>query len=160
MSRMLSRLACVLIPVFFMTSAQAAERPPYGPDVTLAAAKKIAAGAIAHAKKNKWNVAVAIVDNHGFRVYYERLDDTQTASAAVAVDKARTAAMYRRPSRVFEDVVVKKGRVAVMTLRGVTAVTGGLPIMMGGKVIGGVGVSGVASVQDEMAAKAGLDALK
>jgi uncharacterized protein GlcG (DUF336 family) len=144
----------------FATTGQAAEARSYGPAVTLAVAKKVAAGAIAHAKKMKWNVAVAIVDKHGFLVYYERLDDTQTASAAVAVDKARTAAMYRRPSRVFENVVVKKGRTAVMTLRGVTAIIGGLPIKVGGKVIGGVGVSGVASVQDEMAAQAGLDALK
>jgi glc operon protein GlcG len=160
MSKLILRVMCVLVPMFFVTTGQAAEARSYGPAVTLAVAKKVAAGAIAHAKKNGWNVAVAIVDKHGFLVYYERLDDTQTASAAVAVDKARTAAMYRRPSRVFENVVVKKGRTAVMTLRGVTAIIGGLPIKVGGKVIGGVGVSGVASVQDEMAAQAGLDTLK
>ena len=160
MSKLFLRVLCVLVPMFFVTTAQAAEARSYGPAVTLAVAKQVAAGAIAHAKKMKWNVAVAIVDKHGFLVYYERLDDTQTASAAVAVDKARTAAMYRRASRVFEEVLVKKGRTAILGLRGATPVIGGLPIKVSGKVIGGVGVSGVSSAQDEMAAQAGLNTLK
>jgi glc operon protein GlcG len=122
-------------------------------------AKKMSVAAVAEAQKNKWNVAVAIVDNHGFLVYYERLDDTQTASPGIAVDKARTAAMFRRPSKAFEDVV-GKGRVAVLGLPGATPIAGGLPIMSGGKVIGGIGVSGVTSEQDEQVARAGLDGMK
>ncbi len=141
------------------TLAPAQERPPYGPDITIDTAKKIAAAAVVEAKKNKWNVAIAIVDNHGFLVYYERLDDTQTASPVIAVEKARTAAMFRRPSKAFEEVV-GKGRVAVLGLPGATPITGGLPIMSGGKVIGGIGVSGVTSEQDEQIARAGLDGMK
>ena len=139
--------------------AAAQDRPSYGPQITLDMAKKMSVAAVAEAQKNKWNVAIAIVDNHGFLVYYERLDDTQTASPGIAVEKARTAAMFRRPSKVFEDVV-GKGRVAVLGLPGATPITGGLPIMSGGKVIGGIGVSGVTSEQDEQIARAGLDGMK
>ena len=92
-------------------------------------------------------------------VYYEMLDDTQTSSATIAIEKARTAAMFRRPSKAFEDVV-SKGRVAVLGLPGVTPVQGGLPIYVNGKIIGGVGASGVNSDQDEQVVQAGLNALK
>jgi len=154
------RLVCVLVIGLYAATASAQEgRPPYGPDVTIDQAKKIGAGAIAHAKSKNWRVAVAVVDNHGFLVYFERMDDTQTASVEVAQDKARTASMYRRPSRVFEEVVVGKGRTAVLGLRGATPIIGGLPIMVDGKVIGGVGTSGVKSSEDEECSQAGLDAM-
>ena len=135
-----------------------ADRPSYGPAITLDAAKKVAAGAVAEARKNGWNVAIAIVDTHGFLTYFERLDDTQTAAPRIAVAKARTAAMFRRPSSGFEETVAK-GRIAVMGLPGATPVTGGVPIMVDGKVIGGIGVSGVASEQDEQIARAGCATL-
>jgi uncharacterized protein GlcG (DUF336 family) len=102
-------------------------------------------------------VAVAVVDNHGFLVYFERMDNTQTASMDIAVGKARAAATYRRPTRAFMDVI-NKGGPATATLPGVFASPGGLPIMSDGKVIGGVGVSGVTGAQDEQCAKAGLGA--
>jgi len=137
--------------------AVAQERPPYGQEVGLELAKKIAAGAVAESKKNGWRMAIAIVDNHGFLVYYERMDDTQTASVDVAVDKAKAAAMYRRPTKVFEDGIAK-GRNALLGLRGATPIEGGLPIMVGGKVIGAIGVSGANSDQDAAAATAGLKA--
>jgi len=137
--------------------ATAQERPPYGQEVNLDMAKKIAAGAYAESKKNGWRMAIAVVDNHGFLVYYERMDDTQTASVDVAVDKAKAAAMYRRPTKVFEDGIAK-GRNALLGLRGATPIEGGLPIMAGGKVIGGVGVSGANSDQDAQAATAGVKA--
>jgi len=141
--------------------AQAPARPSYGAEVNLETAKKIAAAALAEAAKNKWAVAVAIVDNHGMLVYYEMMDDTQTAGATISIEKARTAAMFRRPSKDFEDRVAGAGvGVAVLGLPGVTPIDGGLPIMAGGKVIGGVGVSGMAAAQDAVVAKAGLDALK
>ena len=137
--------------------AAAQERPPYGPDVTIEQAKAIAAGTIAESKKNGWRMAVAIVDNHGFLVYFERMEDIQTSSVHLAQDKARTAAMFRRPSKVFEDGVAK-GRIAILGLNGATPIEGGLPIMSGGKVIGGIGVSGANSDQDAAAAAAGLKA--
>jgi glc operon protein GlcG len=136
----------------------AAQAPTYGAQITLETAKKIAGAAVVEAVKNKWPVAIAVVDNHGFLVYYERPDDTQTSSPHIAVEKARTAAMFRRPSRAIEDA--SKTRVAVLGLPGATPVTGGLPIVVDGKIIGGVGVSGVTSEQDEQVAKAGLDGLK
>ena len=137
--------------------AQAADqpRPEYGPDITVEAAKKIAQATLAECSSNKWNVAVAVVNTHGSLVYYERMNNTQSASAKIAVDKAAAAAMYRRTTRVFADTIAKAGP-AVMTLPGVVASPGGMPIFSGGKVIGGVGVSGVTGDQDEQCAKAGL----
>jgi len=139
--------------------AAAQDRPPYGTPVTLEQAKKIAAGAIEESRKNGWRMAVAVVDTHGFLKYYEMMDDTQTASAQVAIDKATASAMYRRPTKAFEDGIAK-GRTALLGLRGATPIEGGLPIMVGGKVIGGLGVSGANSDQDAAAAMAGLKLLQ
>ena len=139
--------------------ASAQERPPYGNSITVDQAKKIAAGALAESKKNNWRMAISIVDNHGFPVYFERMEDTQTASIQIALDKAKTAAMFRRPSKAFEDGIAK-GRVALLGLTGATPIEGGLPIMVDGRVIGGIGVSGMNSDQDAQAAQAGLNALK
>lgn len=138
------------------TSAFAQDkRPDYGTAVNAAGAKKIAAGVVAECQKNGWNVAVAVVDTHGFLVYFERMDNTQTASMDIAVGKARAAATYRRPTRVFMEVI-NKGGPATATLPGVFASPGGVPIMVDGKVTGAVGVSGVTGDQDEQCAKAGL----
>ncbi len=131
----------------------------YGPDVTLEVAKKIAAGAVVEANKNNWRVAIAIVDTHGFLKYYEMMDDTQTASATVAIEKAKTAAMFRRPTKMFEDAIAG-GRHALLGMNGVTPVEGGLPIVLNGKVVGAVGVSGLTSPQDAQVGQAGLDSLK
>jgi glc operon protein GlcG len=131
------------------------KRPDYGTAVNAAGAKKIAAGVVAECQKNGWNVAVAVVDNHGFLVYFERMDNTQTASMDIAVGKAKAAATYRRPTRVFMEAI-NKGGPATVTLPGVFASPGGLPIMVDGKVTGGVGVSGVTGDQDEQCSKAGL----
>ena len=131
----------------------------YGLPVDLEQAKKVAAGAMAEAHRNSWRVAVAIVDTHGFLKYYEMMDDTQTASAAVAVDKARTAAMFRRPTKMFEEGIAG-GRLALLGMHGAIPIEGGLPIVLNGKVIGGIGVSGLTSVQDAQVAQAGLDTLE
>jgi uncharacterized protein GlcG (DUF336 family) len=135
-----------------------AQAPSYGGDVTISQAKQIAAGAIAHAQKNKWNMAVAIVDRHGSLVYFEKMDDTQTGSVQVALDKAKASGMFRRPTRAFEEGVAK-GRVALLGLTGATPITGGVPIVVGGKIIGGVGVSGATGDQDEEVALAGTKSL-
>jgi uncharacterized protein GlcG (DUF336 family) len=132
-------------------------RPDYGPTVNTATAKKIAAAVIAECQKNSWNVAVAVVDNHGYLVYFERMENTQYASNDIAIDKARVAATYRRPTRVFMDTI-NKGGPATATLRGVVASPGGVPLMTDGKVTGAVGVSGVTGDQDEQCAKAGAGA--
>jgi glc operon protein GlcG len=147
-------LGAALIATIAGASAQE-RRPDYGTAVNAVAAKKIAAGVLAECQKNGWNVAVAVVDNHGFLVYFERMDNTQTAGVEIAVGKAKSAAMYRRATRVFVDTI-NKGGPAVATLPGVFASPGGLPIMADGKVVGGVGVSGVTGDQDEQCAKAGL----
>jgi len=142
-----------------LAPAQAPVRPPYGAEVTLETAKKIAAGAMAESKKQNWYVAVAIVDNHGMLIYYEMQDNTQKASADVAIEKARTAAIWRRPSKEFEQVIAD-GRVAILGIRNAIPIEGGLPIVVDGKMIGAIGVSGMASPQDAQVARAGLDALK
>lgn len=152
-----SRFVLGLGFMLFAACAMAQERPPYGPEIGVDQAKKIAAGAVAESKKNGWRMAIAVVDNHGFLVYYERMDDTQTASVQVALDKAKAAAMFRRPTKAFEDGI-KGGRVALLGLSGATPIEGGVPIMAGGKVIGAIGVSGAASDQDAQAAMAGLKA--
>jgi glc operon protein GlcG len=152
-------LAGVLSLVLVSGIASAQDRPPYGPDVRLDQAKKMAAGALAEAQKNKWRVATAIVDNHGFLVYFEKMDDTQTAGVETAIEKARTAAMFRRPTKVMEDAL-NKGRASILGFPGVTPVDGGLPIMVDGRVLGGIGVSGVNADQDAQVAQAGLNALK
>jgi len=131
-------------------------RPDYGPDVNTAQAKKIATGVVAECQKNSWNVSVAVVDNHGDLVYFERMENTQYASNDIAINKAKTAAVYRRPTRVFMDVINKGGPATATLGGGLTASPGGLPIMVDGKVTGGVGVSGVTGDQDEQCAKAGL----
>jgi len=129
-------------------------RPDYGPAVTTAQAKKIAAAVIAECQKNSWNVAVAVVDNHGYLVYFERMENTQYASNDIAVGKARAAATYRRPTRAFADVI-NKGGPATATLPGVFASPGGVPLIVDGKVAGAVGVSGVTGDQDEQCSTAG-----
>jgi glc operon protein GlcG len=136
-----------------------AATPTYGPPVTLETAKQLAAGAVAEAHRNHWRVAIAIVDTHGMLKYYEMMDDTQTASAHICVEKARTAAMFRRPSKWFEELIAG-GRTAVLGLQGALPIEGGVPIVVDGKVVGGIGISGLTSVQDGQVAQAALATLK
>jgi glc operon protein GlcG len=132
----------------------------YGPTVTLEQTKKVLAAAEAEAIKQGWNVAIAVVDTAGNLVGFIKRDDTQTASVMVAQDKARTAALYKRPSKAFQDMVAGGGLgLRVMTMRDVVAAEGGLPLIVGGKVIGAVGVSGVNSDQDGIVAAAGAATL-
>jgi len=157
-SRLIPHALGVAALALFATSAAAQQRPDYGTPVTIDQAKKIAAAVVAECSSNKWNVAVAVVDTAGNLVYFERIENTQFASADIAIKKANVAARFRRSTRAFVDAIAKGGP-SVMTLPGMIASLGGLPIVSGGKVIGGVGVSGVTGDQDEQCAKAGLGAL-
>ena len=134
---------------------------PYGPPVGLENAKKAAAPALAEAAKNNWTVAVAIVDPGGNLVYYEKMDNTQLGSANVAVDKARSAALFKRPTKAFQDALAAGGdSVRVLSLKGAVPIEGGIPLIIDGKIVGAIGVSGATSAQDAQCAKAGVDTLK
>ncbi len=122
--------------------------------LTLDTAKKIVEAAEAEAMKRGATVVIAVVDDGGYLILLERLDDTQVASVDVAIGKARTSAIFRRPSKVFEDQV-REGRVAAIALPGATPLQGGIPILYNGKVIGAIGVSGNTPQEDEDIAKAG-----
>ncbi len=138
-----------------------AQVPQYGTTVNLEQARKAVAAGMVEARKNNWPVAIAVVDNAGMLVAYERMDNTQTASVQVSIDKAASAAMYRRSTKVFQDAVTGGGMgVRVLGLRGASPIEGGLTLMLDGKIIGGIGVSGVNSDQDAVVAKAGVDAVK
>src|ERR1041385_173123 len=125
--------------------------------LTLAIAKKIAAAAEAEAHRRGSTVVIVVVDDGGHLLVLERLDDTQVASVEVGIGKARTAAIFRRPSKVFEDQI-RDGRIAALALPGATPLQGGIPIVFEGKVIGAIGVSGNSPQEDEDIAKVGAAA--
>ncbi|MBL8347721.1 MAG: heme-binding protein [Rubrivivax sp.] len=152
-------LAGMTAATLMFAGAADAQVPLYGANVTLDQARKAMTAAQAEARKNGWPVAIAIVDNAGQLVMFERMDNTQTASVEVAQDKAVSAAMYRRSTKVFQDMVAGAGAgTRALNLRGASTVEGGLPLVVEGKIIGGIGVSGVNSDQDGVVAKAGADA--
>ena len=148
--------------IFFIASASAQQGPkPYGAPITLEQAQKVAAAAIAHAAKNKWEEAVAIVEPNGQLVYYAKMDDTQYGSMKVALNKATSAALFRRPTNVFHDLLAKGPQFTyLLELEGANAVPGGIPIVVDGKIVGGIGCSGVTGAQDIEICEAGLAALK
>ena len=142
-----------------MAQTPAAPPPPYGAPITLEQAKKAMVAAEAEARKNNWQVVIAIVDTGGTLVMLQRLE-AQNASVDIATGKARTAVNFRRPSKALEDGLAANGSaLRILAVPGVTPLQGGLPIVVDGKIIGGIGVSGVLASQDEMVAKAGLDML-
>jgi glc operon protein GlcG len=140
------------LPMIFGYPAKA--QLPAKKVLTLEVAKKIAAAAEAEAKKRGATVVIVVVDDGGHLLLLERLDDTQVASVEVGIGKARTAAIFRRPSKVFEDQV-RDGRVAALALPGATPLQGGIPVEFEGKVIGAIGVSGNTPQEDEDIAKVG-----
>jgi len=154
-------LVTVTIAFCALGSALAQMPNPYGLSIGLENAKKVAAPAIAEAAKNSWAVAVAVVDPSGNLVYYEKMDNTQLGSANIAVDKARSAALFKRPTKAFQDALAAGGdSVRLLRLQGVVPVEGGIPLVVDGKIVGAIGVSGATSAQDGQCAKAGADALK
>ena len=134
---------------------------PYGLSISLENAKKATMPALAEAAKNNWSMAVAIVDPAGNLVYYEKMDNTQLGSANVAIDKARSAALFKRPTKAFQDALAAGGEgLRILRIQGATPVEGGIPLVSDGKIVGAIGVSGGTSAQDAQCAKASADAFK
>jgi glc operon protein GlcG len=135
-----------------------AEGQSQRPALTLEAATRVADAAQGEATRNKWNVVIAVVDGGGHLVHLRRMDDTQVGSVVVAEEKAKSAALFRRPTKAFADAVAS-GRTAVLRLPGAIPIEGGVPLLAGDQVIGAIGVSGVTSEQDGQIAQAGAKAL-
>jgi glc operon protein GlcG len=162
MSRRLVQ-GCSLMVMFVLAGAVAhAQLPnPYGASIDSANAKKVAAAAVAEAKKNGWFMAVAVVDTAGNLVYFEKMDGTQIGSVIVAQEKAKSAALFKRPTKAFQDGVAGGGAgLRLLKLEGAVPVEGGIPLISEGKIVGAVGLSGGASEQDAQCAQAGVNALK
>lgn len=154
-------LAALVVFVLAALPVRAQMPNPYGPPISIENAKKAAAPAIAEAHKNNWNMAVAIVDPAGKLVYYEKMDNTQLGSADICISKARCAALFKRPTKAFQDALAAGGNgLRVLRLEGAVPVEGGIPIIMDGKIVGAIGVSGDTSEHDAQCAKAGVDAIK
>src|SRR5262245_10999276 len=129
--------------------------------MTLEIAQKAIAAAQAEAKKNNWSLAIAVTTNGGHMVAFERMDQTQFASIAISQHKAKAAATFKRPTKAFEDRIAAGGAgLTALTLDGVIASEGGIPLMLGGKMIGAIGCSGATGAQDGNACSAGAGALK
>lgn len=158
-ARLLS-LVVVTLLLFAAASASAQAPPAYGPPITLEQAKKAMAGAEAEAKKNNWPVVIVILDSGGNLVMLQRLDNAQWGSVEIAKEKARSAVALRRPTKVLQDLVAQGGANLRLLNIGYSVLEGGIPIVMDGKIIGSIGVSGVTSQQDAQIAQAGIDALK
>jgi glc operon protein GlcG len=151
--RSLAALA-VLVATVGSAAAQLADKKA----LTLTEARKIAAAAEAEATKNKFAMAIAVVDEAGNLVYFQKIDETQPGSVGVAIDKARSAALFKRPTKVFEEAVAN-GRNAILGLQGAVPIEGGIPLVVDGKVIGAIGASGGTAPQDGQVAMAGAAAL-
>ena len=124
--------------------------------LTLADAKAIAAAAEAEALKNNWSVTIAVLDDGGNLLFLQRLDEAPLGSVTVAQEKARTALLFKRPTKMIEEIIAS-GRMAMLTLPGATPIEGGLPLLNNGQIIGAIGVSGVQSPQDAQMAGAGVE---
>ena len=149
------------LAAFGQTPPVPAPNIPYGTPITAETAKKVAAAAIAEARKNNWAMAVAVVDTGGYLVYFERMQDTQLGSVEVSIEKAKTAALFRRPTKSFQDTLAAGGDgLRILGLTGAIPVEGGIPIIVDGKLIGAVGASGGSSDQDGRTAQAGIAAMK
>lgn len=159
--KLLSLLILTASAVLFASAASAQMPNHYGAPINAENAKKAAAAALAEAKKNNWTMAVSVTDGNGTLVFFEKMDGTQTGSVDVSIGKARTAALFKRPSKAFQDVLAAGGDgLRILGLQGAVPIDGGLPLLMDGKIVGAIGLSGGSSAQDGMAAKAGADALK
>ena len=152
--RRILRVAVLLVTWLALPRHAAAQGSP----LTLAAATRIADAAQAEASRNQWNVVIAVLDGGGHLVHLRRMDGAQLGSVEVAQDKARSAVLFRRPTKAFADAVAS-GRVGVLRLAGAMPIEGGIPLLVGDQVVGAIGVSGVTSEQDGQVAQAGARAL-
>jgi glc operon protein GlcG len=153
--------AAAAVAALTCTAAAQQATPPYGTPISLEQAKKVIAAGEAEAQKNNWFVVITVVDTGGYVVATHRLDNTQLGSIPAAEDKARTAVLFRRPSKAFEDAVAGGGiGLRVLGLRGATPYDGGVPILVDGKLVGAVGVSGMLPQQDGQVANAAASAMK
>jgi glc operon protein GlcG len=151
----------ILFAVIAGAMSFAAQAQMYGAPITLDQARKAASAAEAEMKKNNWAMTIAIVDSGGHLVYLQRADGSQFAGAKIAEDKAWSAAGFKRPGKMFQDRLAAGGLdMRILQLRGVSALDGGDPIVIDGKIIGGIGVSGGSGEQDGQVAKAGVAGLK
>ena len=155
-------LVSLVILSVLSSSALVAQAPAqYGAPIGIETAKKIAAVAIAEARKNNWAMCIAIVDPGGNLVYLEKMDGTQTGSVNVAIDKAKSAALFKRPGKAFQDTLAAGGEgLRILTLQGAIPIDGSFPIVMDGKIVGAIGASGGTSDQDGVVGKAGADSVK
>lgn len=154
--------AVLVLTILFSAVAAKAQMPnPYGTPISLDNAKKAAEPALAEARKNNWTMAVAIVDTHGTLVYFEKIDSTQNGSAQLAIDKARSAANFKRPTKAFQTALAAGGDgLRILAISGAVPIEGGYPIVMDGKIVAAIGMSGGTSAQDDQCAKIGADTLK
>jgi uncharacterized protein GlcG (DUF336 family) len=151
----------VSMAVALTAGAAGAQAPPeYGAPITNEQAKKVMAGAEAEAVKNKWPVVITILDSGGNIMMVQRLDNAQFGSVDISRDKAKSAVALRRPTKALQDLIAQGGANLRLLNIGYSVLEGGIPIVVGGKVIGSIGVSGVTSQQDAQIAQAGIDALK
>lgn len=156
----LARLVFAFAIALFALGA-GAQQPQYGPPISVENAKKVAAAALAEARKNNWNMVVAVVDPAGYLVYFERMDTAQYGSVPIAQDKAHAAAVFRRATKSVYDEMEKGGAgLRYLNLRGFVTSEGGELLMQGGKVVGAIGLSGGSGAQDGQCARAGVAALK
>ena len=154
-------MAMVGLPAIAQAPLAPPPQIPYGVSISTESAKNVAAASIAEAQKSNWKMAVAIVDTGGYLVYFERMQDTQTGSVDLAIEKARTAAVFRRPTKLFQDSVAAGGEgLRLLRLTGAIPIDGDVPIIVDGKLIGAVGVSGGSGDQDGLVARAGPTAAK
>lgn len=154
MKKIISILLILAVPALLPAKAET----PVKPVLTLSAAKRAVEAAEKEAVRRGATMVIAVVDDGGQLILLERLDDTQVASVEVGIGKARTAAIFRRPSKVFEDQI-RDGRVAALALPGATPLQGGIPIIIDGKVAGAIGVSGNTPQEDEEIAIVGASAI-
>lgn len=151
----------IVMTVFAAASALAQSPAPYGPPISVETAKRAAAAAIGEARKNGWTMAVAVVDPSGTLVYFEKMDNTQNGSAKVAIDKARSAALFKRPTKAFQDALASGGGgLRVLGVEGAVPLEGGVPIFIESHIVGAIGLSGDSSEHDGQCAQAGADSIR
>ena len=153
--------ACIVALLTAMPAKAQTTPPPYGPPIGIEGARKVMAAAEGEASKNNWAVVISIIDSGGNIVMLHRHNDVQLSSIEISQGKAKTALMFKRPSKVLDDAIAGGGAgLRFLALKDIVPLEGGVPIVLDGKIVGAIGVSGVLSSQDAQVARAGVDALK